>query len=83
MTSSPAGAVDKLIRMANQIALAFRIEPHDQAVADVATHIKSFWTPKMRRDIGAHLVEGGSRLDPLAKAALERLSGISGGDPKA
>jgi formate dehydrogenase subunit delta len=74
MMATPAAAVDKLIRMANQIALAFHAEPRDAAVADIATHIKSFWTPKMRRDIGSHLAEGGSRLDPLAKAAIERLT---------
>ena len=73
MTHTPASAIDKLARMANQIALAFRAEPHDAAVADVADHIRKFWTPKMRRDIGAHLAEGGAKLDPLAKAALERL----------
>ena len=74
MTTTPSEAADKLVRMANQIALAFRLEPPDAAVAGVADHIKSFWTPKMRRDMLARLAEGGAGLDPLAKAAIERLS---------
>jgi formate dehydrogenase subunit delta len=73
MTDNATHAVDKLIRMANQIAVAFAAQPRDEAITGVADHIKAFWTPKMRRDIGVHLAEGGGRLEPLAKAALERL----------
>ena len=73
MTDSATHAVDKLLRMANQIAVAFAAQPRDEAIIGVADHIKAFWTPKMRRDIGVHLAEGGQRLEPLAKAALERL----------
>ena len=73
MTDNATHAVDKLIRMANQIAVAFSAQPREEAITGVADHIKAFWTPKMRRDIGVHLAEGGGRLEPLAKAALERL----------
>lgn len=74
MTAIRADAMNKLVRMANQIAGGFRALPHEQAVAAIADHIRSFWTPKMRRDIAAHLNEGGTGLDPLAMAAVEKLA---------
>ena len=75
MTAIRAEATHKLIMMANQIAGGFRGQPHDHAVTSVADHIRSFWTPKMRRDIATHLTAGGSGLDPLAMAAIEKLTG--------
>ena len=78
MTATPdAGqraALTKLVRMANQIAIAFRLQPHEQAVAGAADHIKSFWTPKMRGDIAAHLAKGGEGLVPLAREAIAKLA---------
>jgi len=78
MTATPdadfqQAAMAKLVRMANQIAIAFRLQPHAQAVAGAADHIKSFWTPKMRRDIATHLAEGGDGLEPLAKEAIAKI----------
>jgi formate dehydrogenase subunit delta len=46
---------DKLVQMANQIAGFFRIYPEVDAVAGVAGHIASFWTPGMRRQLTARL----------------------------
>jgi hypothetical protein len=37
-----------LIRMANQIATAFRLEPEDKAVPAMREHIGKFWTRAMR-----------------------------------
>jgi len=74
MSGTQTEALERLIRMANQIAQAFRLEPREEAVAGVADHIKSFWTPKMRRDLAAHLSESESNIDPIAMAAMERLS---------
>ncbi|MBT9291455.1 formate dehydrogenase subunit delta [Prosthecodimorpha staleyi] len=37
-----------LIRMANQIATAFRLEPEDRAVPAMREHIGKFWTRAMR-----------------------------------
>jgi len=74
MSGTQTEALERLIRMANQIALAFRLEPPEDAVAGVADHIKSFWTPKMRRDLASHLTEADLNINPIAKAAMERLS---------
>ena len=42
---------DKLVFMANQIAAYFKAYPEPDAVAGVSDHIKSFWTPGMRRTL--------------------------------
>jgi formate dehydrogenase subunit delta len=66
--------LDKLIRMANEIARNLRSQPGDQAVAATAEHIRSFWTPGMRASLVAHAQAGGEGLDPIAGQALRLLS---------
>ncbi|MFE3838257.1 formate dehydrogenase subunit delta [Pseudogemmobacter sonorensis] len=39
---------EKIIRMANQIALFMETKPHDEGVAGLAAHINDFWEPGMR-----------------------------------
>ena len=55
--------------MANQIAAFFGSYPHEEAVAGVASHIETFWTPKMRATLRAerHNVPN---LDPLVIEAF-------------
>lgn len=65
--------IKTLVRMANQIAIFFRTQPEEAAIAGTADHIKAYWNKVMRRDIYAHLDAGGEGLDPLALKALERL----------
>ena len=66
--------LDKLIRMANEIARNLRSQPGDGAVAATADHIRSFWTPGMRASLIAHAKEHGDGLDPIAMQALRLLS---------
>jgi formate dehydrogenase subunit delta len=73
MSGAAGEASAKLVRMANQIGAFFRTQPHEDAVAGIADHIKSFWTPKMRNDLSHFISEGGSGLDPLAQEAVQRL----------
>ena len=40
---------DKLIRMANQIALALEPRGHAEVGANLAQHINDFWEPRVRR----------------------------------
>lgn len=65
---------ESLVKMVNQIGDFFSAMPdHDQAVQGVATHLKRFWPPAMRRDLLAHLDQSGhSELNPLAAEALAR-----------
>lgn len=64
---------DKLVYMANQIGKFFATSGHDNAVAAISDHIAKFWDPRMRKQIYAHLAEGGKGLDPLTKEAIEAL----------
>jgi formate dehydrogenase subunit delta len=64
--------IQRLVRMANDIGNFFKAEPdHAQAVDGVATHIKRFWDPRMRRElltwIDEHEAQG---LAPLVAEAI-------------
>ena len=65
--------MQNLVRMANQIAIAFRNEPQDKAVAAAAEHIRLYWSRKMRADILGHLDAGGAGLEPATGKAIETL----------
>jgi formate dehydrogenase subunit delta len=65
---------ERLVHMANQIARFFASQPKEDAAASVAAHLKSFWDPRMREMIVAHLAAGGEGLDPVARDAVSRLS---------
>jgi formate dehydrogenase subunit delta len=67
--------LDRLVSMANQIGRAFAHRPHDEAVAETAAHIHSFWEKRMLAQICAHVDAGGQGLDELPKQALQRLRG--------
>lgn len=58
----------KIIRMANQIAAFFAVQPGDR-VAPVAAHISENWAAPMRAELLAHVAAGGAGLDALVIAA--------------
>ncbi|MBK7016431.1 MAG: formate dehydrogenase subunit delta [Sulfuritalea sp.] len=64
--------LEKLIAMANQIGSFFEAMPdREQAVADVASHLKRSWEPRMRQQILASLgTADEARLKPLVHEAL-------------
>lgn len=57
--------LDKLIRMANQIATFFESQPEATRAEGVAVHINKFWEPRMRRHLFEHIDRGGEGLKPL------------------
>jgi formate dehydrogenase subunit delta len=59
--------------MANQIATFFQSQPGDVAAQQTADHLKSFWDPRMRRAILAHLDSGGAGLSPVSAKAVALL----------
>ncbi|EJN02020.1 formate dehydrogenase subunit delta [Herbaspirillum sp. YR522] len=67
-----------LVKMANQIADFFSTMPdHEQAVADLAAHLKRFWEPRMRRALLAHIDQTrGEGLSPMVMEAVDRHAGI-------
>ncbi len=62
--------VKRLTYMANQIGKFFAHKPEAEAVAGIESHIRQFWDPRMRAAI---LAGDGAGLDPLPRAAVERL----------
>lgn len=64
--------IDRLIAMANQIGLFFGTMPdRQQALLDLATHLKRFWEPRMLRALWTHVeVHGGAGLDGVVLQAL-------------
>lgn len=63
-----------MVRMANQIATYFQSCDRDEAVGEVANHIRSFWEPRMRSALHAHVAAGGAGLDVLVVEAVRRLT---------
>jgi formate dehydrogenase subunit delta len=61
--------IDKLSRMANQIAANFEANGHDKAVEETRVHIWKFWDPRMKAGIFADM----SQLSPIAKDAISQL----------
>jgi formate dehydrogenase subunit delta len=60
---------DKMIRMANQIALFMTSRPADKAAEGVALHISDYWEPRMRNQLFDHVAAGGAGLHPLVLKA--------------
>lgn len=61
---------DKLIRMANQIAVFFRSQPGVDQAERVAAHLRDYWGPEMRADLKAQAKDHERDLDDLVRRAL-------------
>lgn len=75
MTASPTGP-EHLIHMANDIAHFFAANSdREAAIVGISNHLKSFWTPRMRRKLITEMLTGPSdeRLEDLPRAALRLL----------
>lgn len=55
---------DKIIRMANQIALFMESKPHSEGVSGLASHINDYWDPRMRQQF-FELLEARADFRPL------------------
>jgi len=60
-------------RMANQIAKAFGAYPEEQAIKETANHIKSYWDPRMRKQLAELIARDKAALSPVALAAGKAL----------
>lgn len=63
---------DTLIRMANQIGAFFEAMPdREQAVKDIASHLRRTWDPRMRTQLLSALDgAGAAKLKPLVRDAV-------------
>jgi formate dehydrogenase subunit delta len=72
-------SADRLVYMANQIALFFRSQPTSDAVAATADHLHKFWEPRMRRQIVDLLASGkAAGLADVAREAVLKLPEAAG-----
>ena len=62
-------SVEKITRMANQIATFMESKPHAEGVTLLASHINDFWEPRMRRQLFELLDAGGQDFRPLVLEA--------------
>jgi formate dehydrogenase subunit delta len=69
-------ALADLVRMVNQISDNFVYESPDQAAIDVASHLRSFWTPQMRAEIIAYEQANGGDLSEVTRLALRHLATV-------
>lgn len=60
---------DKLVHMANQIALFMQSRPPAEAVSNMAEHLNDFWDPRMRRQFLAMIEAGEGEFLPLVREA--------------
>jgi formate dehydrogenase subunit delta len=67
--------IQQLVHMANQVAAFFASYPEAEAIEGTANHLKSFWDPRMRREIEAHLKQkAGAGLSHIALEAVKRIA---------
>jgi formate dehydrogenase subunit delta len=62
--------IEKLVRMANQIADFFTPYSEAEAVAGIKEHLRAFWTMRMREELLAFADAGGAGLKPRMILAL-------------
>jgi formate dehydrogenase subunit delta len=67
------------IRLINQVVIHFGYLPRDQAVTEVAEHVRKFWDPRMKRRL-LDLIDNeaaedaqGAAFEPVALAAAALL----------
>lgn len=65
--------VQKLVRMANQIADFFGPYTDAEAAAGIHEHIRSFWTPMMKTELLDYAAQQGAGLRPRVILAIEQL----------
>ena len=67
--------IQRLVHMANQVASFFGSYPEAEAIESTANHLKSYWDPRMRREIEAHLKDkAGAGLSHIALEAVKRIA---------
>lgn len=72
--SMSQSALDRLVKMVNQIALNMRANGTDAMVADqVAQHVQKFWSPAMKNVLIQESEETDIGLSPVALLAVQAL----------
>jgi formate dehydrogenase subunit delta len=71
---------DNLVRMVNRIGAFFVAMPdREEAMRDLALHVRRFWEPRMRQQLFEHLeYRGAEGVDELVVTALRRHRALLG-----
>ena len=67
-----SGDVPPVVRLGRDLVRNFAALPPGKAAEEIATHMKKFWEPRMRRDLVAR-VRAGEVDDPLLASAAGHL----------
>lgn len=67
---------EKMVRMANQIAIFFKTLPGEDHPECVADHLRDYWEPRMRAQLLDHVAAGGDGLDEVVLRAADRLQPV-------
>ena len=64
--------IHNLLHMANRIGQFFESMPdQEEASKEIASHLRKFWEPRMRRELLAHLdTNDGAGLLPIVRSAV-------------
>lgn len=62
-----------MVHKANSIARFFSAYPREEAVEGVSNHLRSFWVPRMQRQLLEYIAGGGSGLHELVLEAARAL----------
>ncbi len=66
--------IDHLVKIANEIGSFFvTANDEDTAAQLIADHLKRFWDPRMRKQVIAHLAQGGEGFTPAVAKAVAKL----------
>ena len=61
------------IRLINKVVVHFGYLPTEQAVTEVAEHVRKFWDPRMKRRLFDLVDSAAGDLEPVALAAASLL----------
>lgn len=68
-----SGTIPPVVRLGQDLVRNFQTLPPDKAASEIATHIKKFWEPRMRRDLLERVRSGEADVPPLLASAAEHL----------
>ncbi len=67
---APVMALERIVVMANQIGDFFAPYPPERRAEGIRNHLRTYWDPRMREELLAHIAAGGQGLAPhVAEAA--------------
>ncbi|MBM4208374.1 MAG: formate dehydrogenase subunit delta [Gammaproteobacteria bacterium] len=70
--------IEKLVKMANDIADFFNAEPDKELAAEgIKKHIMRSWDPRMRKQIIEYYKDNGEGFSQLAAQAIKKLCGTA------